>query len=426
MPGSPRGGVERAARSLRLARKSTPGVKGCHSRTCILEQLRASGRTSPIRNLHHNPDLGVKRRRRATRSVQDLGITAKLPPSLRNPEWLGDLEYVWRIRTADELARLDRRATVRRRAAGRETDPTRRVTLHRSSEWAEHRAQAMAMRRGDVVAACGKRKRRIRCGCGIREIPVGCDQLALCPTCSKQHWRRWRKRITRAMDAHLTHARRSWNRRGMLPGVYLITFTMPHSGCIVSDRARMGEAWRTLTKSAHREQWWGAYALTWEVTPGTAGDGHVHMHAAVISSWVPYEKLREGWQAAMPGSIQPDVSAPKRSRKPAQSAADYLAKYVTKGVDPAVFTGQKAGELLVAFRGKRRVSTSVGFWRPTRDRDTRCQSCGFSHRSCGAPQGLAAVAPGAVLGARAARIGWWVPRGGVQCLLQVSEGADTA
>jgi hypothetical protein len=141
------------------------------------------------------------------------------------------------------------------------------------------------------------------------------------------------------------------------------------------------------------------------------------MHVAVISSWVPYDELREAWQAAVPGAIQPDVQAPRRSGKPAQSAADYLAKYVTKGVDPTVFTGQKAGELLVAFRGKRKVSTSTNFWRPVRDRELCCKRCGERHVALGAPQGLAVVAPGSQLYPR----GWWAVglRRVEQCLLTV-------
>lgn len=101
------------------------------------------------------------------------------------------------------------------------------------------------------------------------------------------------------------------------------------------------------------------------------------------------------------------------------SVADYLAKYVTKGVDPAVFTGQKAGELLVAWRGKRKVTTSVEFWRPERDRSRLCPVCRTVHRATGAPSALRSVAPGAVLQAYAERVGWWVPRGTVQSVMRL-------
>lgn len=381
----------------------------------------------PVRHLHHDTDSRVKRRGRTAdpRSVQDLGTTAKPAKPLGDEEWWADLEYVWRMRTHDALQALDTRARAQRRAARAALlepvpwAPTKAVTLSRSAEWAEHRAQSMALPRSEVIATCGRRWRKVACGCGTTEVPVGCDQVQLCGRCAKVHWRRWRKRITRAMDAHVRAARGSWHsrgRRGMLPGVYLITLTVPHSGSIVADREALGKGWRALTKRANAGGWWGAYALAYEVTPGRDGQGHVHAHVAAVSSWVPYEDLHEAWRSAVPGAMVLDVSAP-RSGKAAKSAADYLAKYVTKGVDPSVFTGQKAGELLVAMRGKRRVTTSSAFWRPTKDREITCPTCGVVHRLVGTPQSMRSIAPGPVLQAMAERIGWWVPRGAVQAKL---------
>lgn len=306
-------------------------------------------------------------------------------------------------------------------------DPTARVAFARSAEWHEHRAQALAMPRSSLVGTCGKRWRTVQCGCGETEVPVGCDQTQLCEACRKEHWRRWRKRIVRSFDAHLRGARDAWGRsgaHGRRPGIYLITFTMPHSGDIATDRRTMGVAWRALTKAANAGGWWGTYALAWEVTPGTSGDGHVHMHVAVISSWVPYRELRDAWERVMPGATKRssvDVQAPSRKhRSDSESAADYLAKYVTKGVEPAVFTGQKAAELLVAFRGLRKVTTSLHFWRPMRDREGRCPHCGERNRALGAPSGLASIAPGVQLYPR----GWWAVgrRRDEQCILLADTG----
>jgi hypothetical protein len=391
-----------------------------------LARSRAKGRgisgMPPSGNLHHSSDLGVKRARRATRSVQNLGTSAKLPGALGNPEWQADLEYVWRMRTHDALQRLHQRARRMRRAskaAARETTPwagQKAVALSRSSEWAEHRAQAMALPRADVVAACGTRWRSVRCKCGIFELKVGCDQVQLCDVCRKRHWRKWRKRIVRALDSHVRAARSRWHgtqRRGYMPGVYLITLTVPHQSSIAGSRDLLMRGWRSLTKRASAGKWWGAYALTIEVTPGTHGDGHVHAHVAVVSSWVPYKELHEAWES-ITGAVVLDVSPPRRGSARSQDAAEYLAKYVTKGIDPAVFTGQKAGEMLVAFRGKRKVTTSKEFWRPLRDVDRKCTKCGERSWSCGAPPALRRVAPGAVLRSMAERIGWWVPRGAVQ------------
>lgn len=372
--------------------------------------------------LHHDTDESsvasrAERKKIASRRrLEDLGTTDKPALFLGDPEWSADLEYVWRVRTHDELQRLDIRARTQRRNARQAKTPTERVALLRSAEWAEHRAQAMALPRAELVATCGKRWRSVRCDCGMREVPVGCDQVQLCMTCRKTHWRRWRRRITRAMSSHVRAARAEWSqhRRGKLPGVYLITLTVEHSGSIVSDRERLGVAWRDLTKISTARGWWGAYAMTYEITPGQDGKGHVHMHVAAVSSWIPYEDLHEAWRRVS-GARVLDVSAPRSGQS--GSAADYLAKYVTKGVDPAVFTGQKAGELLVAMRGKRKVTTSRYFWRPSRDRERTCRACGKKHRSLGAPSSLQRVAPGAVLQARAERIGWWIPRGGIQAVL---------
>lgn len=176
-----------------------------------------------------------------------------------------------------------------------------------------------------------------------------------------------------------------------------------------------------MTKVANARSWWGAYAMTYEVTPGSDEDGrrgHVHVHLAAVSSWIPYDELRDAWRE-FTGAEVIDVSAPRSGRS--ESAADYLSKYVTKGIDPTEFTGQKAGELIVAMRGKRKVTTSRDFWRPTRDLETRCKVCGERHRALGAPVALVHVAPGAVLQAYAERIGFWVPRGAVQVPLTLEE-----
>jgi hypothetical protein len=337
-----------------------------------------------------------------------------------SPEWWADLEYVWRKRVAAQVQIYNHKrkaAYVAARAAVDREAFARAVTYKRSAEWYEHRSRALALARADVLATCGKRWRKTACACGPREQRVGCDLVQLCETCNRKHWRRWRKRITRSMRTHLRASKRAWlkHRRGMPPGIYLITLTGPHSGDLEADRARLGAAWRRLTKDAHAGRWWSTYALTWEATPGADGLGHVHAHVAVISSWVPYEELHASWERAMPGAKVLDVQAPSRRRAEAQSAANYLAKYVTKGCDPREFTGRKAGELLCAFRGKRKVTTSAHFWFKT---DPVCTKCRTPHRLTCAPEGLQDIAPGAVLRSRAERVKWWVPRGAPQVSLR--------
>jgi hypothetical protein len=238
----------------------------------------------------------------------------------------------------------------------------------------------------------------------------------------------------------------------MKPGIYLITLTAPHSGDLDADRDRMGNAVRKLLKHATKHGWWSTYALTWEATNGSDGNGHMHAHLAVISSWVPYTSeevtfndpdamtprrkgerrpsrarrgLHDVWRDSMRGAMVLDVRPPARGPKAdgALSAGVYLAKYVTKGVDPAEFTGRKAGELLVAFRSRRKVSTSAQFWVA---RDATCECCGDPFTSTGAPCSLQELLPGAVLRSMAERAGWFIPRGDPQVALRWSESRDNA
>lgn len=392
----------------------------------------------------------------AARSVLVLGTTAPAAKSLGNPEWTADLEYVWRSRTRPELERLEARAKQCRSRARdvmrmeREYArqdvllPSMRVAALRSAEWAEERARAVAMTREDVLSTCDERFRSVACGCRRYEIQVGCDQPTLCGKCRKRHAAKWWRRISDGMSVALADEMAAWRRTpayrrgGMLPGIYLITLTAPHSGDMGADRDRIGKAVRTLLKHATKRGWWRTYALTWEATGNTVrtvegrdgedfttdGKGHVHVHLAVVSSWIPYTTanvdamlgprakgerrrarrgLHEVWADAVPGAIQPDVSPPKRDSDQAQSAGYYLAKYVTKGVDPAEFTGAKAGELLCAFRNRRKVSTSAGFWQR---KTPRCACCQKGYRSVDAPCSLQDLAPGAVLRSMVARHKW--------------------
>ena len=376
-------------------------------------------------NLHHDSDteLGARSRKRPTTSVQSFATTANRPEWLGNPEWSADLEYVWRVRVAGDVAKLEARARRRRRQADQAETPRERVRLLRSGQWAHYRARSLALARADLVAVCGERWRTVGCRCGHREFRVDCKQTQLCGRCRSRHWQRWSRRITKAMDQALRAARAEWHRapgrRGMVPGVYLITLTMPHGGDIEGDRKRMGEAVRRLFKVATHRQWWSTYALTYEVTPGDDKLGHVHAHLAAISSWIPYDELHAAWRAAMPGALVLDVSPPRRGSDQASMAAGYLAKYVTKGIEVADFTGRKAGELLCAFRGRRKVTTSRHFWLPPVH---TCECCGELFRSVGAPASLQKVAPAAVLRSMAERARVWWDRGKPQVDLRFDGG----
>lgn len=355
------------------------------------------------------------------RKVQSWGTTASTPELHANPEWEADLEYVWQIRQREKVGSLTERARSLRRTAqacSDNDDLAGMVAASKSAQWSEDRARALAMPRRDVVAACRKRWMKIKCGCSEIDIPVGCEQPLLCEWCQKRHWRKLRKKVTRSLSIHEAAARAAWNkdRRGMRPGVYLITLTGPHSGDIQTDRRVLGKAWRSLSKRARAEGWWGACVLVWEVTPGDDGQGHVHAHVAAVSSWVPYEELHAAWREACPGARNVNVQAPDKGRKSAGKAAHYLAKYVTKGVQASGLTGRKAGEMLAAFYGRRKITTSEGFW--VHEGDPRCKGCECRYHLTAAPVNLQSVAPAGVLRARAEMSRWHIPRGVCQASLR--------
>lgn len=322
-----------------------------------------------------------------------------------DPTWAADLEYVWRVRVAPQIEHWRDRARAAKRSGNRT-----------SEQYARDRARALALPRADVVDACRGRWRTIGCGCGRREIPVGCDQPQLCAWCSKRHWWKWRRRIRRGLEAALAAARAQWaqNRVGMRPGIYLVTLTTPHSGDLGRDREQLGAAWRKLSKVAQRERWWSTYAAVYECTPGTDGGGHLHLHVAAISSWIPYDELHAAWRDALDVDVAIlDVRAP--GQRGAEGAANYLAKYVTKGVQLAGLSGAKAAELLVAQRNRRKVTTSRHFW----DDDPCCRDCGRRWYLAAAPPGLLRHRPAAVLRSLAEQHGVWLARGSPQVEIEL-------
>lgn len=268
------------------------------------------------------------------------------------------------------------------------------------ARYAASRERGLGLPRADVVRACGGRWRKVACACGTVAVPVGCDQPLLCDVCQRRLWRRWRKRMTVGLRDALAREQAAWARRGgrgLRPRCYLLTLTVAHSGSIVADRERLGAGWRRLYQTANARGWWSSYAAAYEVTPGRDGLGHVHMHVVLVSSWVPYAELHTAWRRAMRlADDEPHVLDIRNRLDDGRSVADadaasYVSKYVTKGVQPGEFTGQKAGELLVAFRGRRKVTTSRGFWRPT----TRCDTCAARYRLVELPPGLLRHTPGA-------------------------------
>lgn len=189
--------------------------------------------------------------------------------------------------------------------------------------------------------------------------------MQLCQRCARKYW----SRVKRDMESSLV-ARRVGNQRA-----YVLTLTVPHSGDLQVDRARLSDLWARLGREARRHRWWTCYAATFEATPGTKGDGHMHMHVALLSAWVPYKEVHRHWRRML-GQESHHLHFRYRHGCPVEAAARYIAKYASKGVDVADFSGAKAGELLVATYGRRKVTASRGFWA----RDRTCSCCGERYR----------------------------------------------
>ena len=192
------------------------------------------------------------------------------------------------------------------------------------------------------------------------------------------------------------------------PGTYLLTLTAPHSGDLVVDRATLARAWRDLSKHQQLSGgWWDSYVSVYEATPGSDGAGHVHLHVVAVSSWIPYRELHKRWSKSVLGGcghagkcfcvLSPrahvQISPPSGGRRGAESAASYVAKYVSKGIQPGELSAQKAGELLVSARGRRVVTASRGFW--VRRGQLPCRKCGEIPKLDSLPLSLLAAAPAA-------------------------------
>jgi hypothetical protein len=166
-------------------------------------------------------------------------------------------------------------------------------------------------------------------------------------------------------------------RAGWRPGkIVLLTITLRHSGDVARDRADLAEGWRAFRKSLWRRWGWFPFVGVWEVTPGTDGDGHVHGHVAVVWPWRDWGEVRELWLAACPRSERITFVASRRDGREStpRSVANYLGKYLAKGVQHADMTPQLLARVLAGTYNTRWLFTSRGFWQIF---VPRCKVCSF-------------------------------------------------
>lgn len=332
--------------------------------------------------------------------------------------WLGRVDVHWapyakrraeRLRARSlELARVP---CYRPRGPGMELQP---FGDPEAGRWHAKRAAGLGRSLESRVGDCGPgnpksddapwRERGavvvVACGCGPREVPVACKQRLVCPTCKQATYRRLRKKITRSLRAKMRAAWADWKahakgNRDLRRRPVLVTLTVRHSGDPALDRQRITDGWVKLRKWVNRrigltygpaERASFDYAMVWEVTRGEDGRGHVHAHAVVLWPFLDWSLVRKAWLRATrcndcngrgragesycrtcrgdgSHSTSIDLKPPRASSRTAgQAAANYLAKYTSKGVTLEEFEPKLAAAVLDSLWQRRVCSASRGFW----------------------------------------------------------------
>jgi hypothetical protein len=248
------------------------------------------------------------------------------------------------------------------------------ATSEGSADYCAARARSLRTPLTPRVRRCGTVLMEVACGAGRRAtVPRGCRQWWICARCRGRRARAQGLRIREGLEAAVEAGQRGGRRIGLR----LLTLTVRHSGSVDTDRKALKRGWRALYKSLR--EWLGRvpYAATWEVTPGRDGLGHVHIHVAVVwPRWVDYGRVRALWLRACPESARIHiVGGGKRAGKTPESAAYYLAKYISKGVEGVDFADDLKASVLASFYNCHLILTSRKFFGPK-----VCKCCGTAWR----------------------------------------------
>lgn len=263
-------------------------------------------------------------------------------------------------------ALLPHRARLARRYACR--------AYHERSQWHWTRALALGMPLTDRLDLCGEGSATLVDPKGDEhEIGLGCKQ-ALCSACEAKRRKREGRRVRLAAEAA--------DKRNRALGLraQLLTFTVRDTGRPAEDRARMIAAW------AKWRAWWSArekrkqdrvnrrrkarglppvrlrrgfdFLLVVEITPGTKGQGHAHLHVvAWLPAWWDWKRGQRQWAKTTGGNV--DVSNKTRA---GGSPVAYLVKYVEKGSRLTDLAPEVAADWLGGTYGARRLTCSRGMW----------------------------------------------------------------
>lgn len=157
--------------------------------------------------------------------------------------------------------------------------------------------------------------------------------------------------------------------------VVLLTLTIRHTGDVEADRRELAAGWRRFYKSMWSRFGKFPYVGVWEVTPGRDELGHVHAHVAAIWPYRDWSVCAALWREACPTSERISFVASRRDRRPSdpKSVANYLGKYLSKGIQGVDFSPALRSRVVAGTYNTRWVFTSRRFWQYFQP---CCKACG--------------------------------------------------
>lgn len=240
------------------------------------------------------------------------------------------------------------------------SERARQATRESQYTYAANRSSSLRRWLRQRVYQCGTTVYELRCPGGRRaQLPRPCRQWWICRRCRQRRANGLRRRMIEGLNL-------AWNREtegGVRRALRLTTLTVRHRGNVMEMVDRLSKAWRAFYKRAR--EWLGAfpYVAVWEVTPGRDGRGHPHLHVAWIGPrFFGYGKMLTLWRRAIgdDGARITHVA----SQGTVTRCANYLGKYLSKGVELGGFNDEIRAQTLAAFYNRHLVLTSHKFWGP--------------------------------------------------------------
>lgn len=201
---------------------------------------------------------------------------------------------------------------------------------------------------------CGKDGLAMRCKCGPSLRPKDCRQHLVCRRCQKARMKKFASKIRNGLLEKTASSDRL---------VVHVTIALRHSGDIARDRRDLVAAWRRFYKRVGKEIGAFPFVGVHELTIGHDKLGHPHAHVVCLWPWLDWGVLQKWWVKAAGGRAK-STRIGFRAHHNVHAAANYLAKYVSKGVDTADFSTEMRARAVAGTYGSRWLFSSRGFWAP--------------------------------------------------------------